>query len=83
MPFNSLCTFSKISYFQVDVNTEKIIGGWVPFLVKFSEQETPLIGRRVPGVKKACRIALQAHRDKIADFDGRKHFFAICQLILI
>jgi hypothetical protein len=49
--------------YVVDVESETLIGpaGW--YAVAFTKMNTPLLGTKFPGVKKACELCVQAHRD--------------------
>lgn len=56
------------TYFQVDVNTEIITAATPWYCPYLTNQKTTLVGTNVPGVKKACKIALKAHREKVTEF---------------
>ena len=53
--------------FQVDVDTELIAAPTPWYCPYLSTQKAPLVGTKVPGVKKACMIALKAHRNGVAE----------------
>jgi len=47
----------------VDVESETLIApaGW--YAIAFAKMEAPLIGTKFPGVKKACELCVEAHRE--------------------
>lgn len=60
--------YAVVNYlFQVDVDSEIIVAPTPWYCPYLSTQKAPLVGTKVPGVKKACRIALKAHRNKVAE----------------
>lgn len=48
--------------YTVDVETEIITGAAVWYSVYFATMDTPLIGTKMPGVKKACAQCVAAHQ---------------------
>jgi len=54
---------SATSAFTVDVGTEKIASQVAQYCVYFNKKVAPgSIGRQIPGIQEACRLALASHK---------------------
>jgi hypothetical protein len=48
--------------YSIDVDTETVISPCKWYSAAFLTMEAPLVGRKVPGIKKACASAIAAHK---------------------
>jgi len=48
--------------YMVDVETEEVVSAAAWYCAAFSDMNTPRLGQKFPGVKKACHQAVNAHK---------------------
>ena len=63
----------------MNVDNEIITAG-TPWYCPFtSVHKSILVGKKIPGVKKACEIALKAHREEVSEMCPSSFLAQFCQ----